>query len=120
MLERRARALTTAARDLDRVAQYALSGDPAESALPADTRKFVQAAEQFQKSLTGTSDRSQLRKNFAAVSRVWERVIQGLKALKPGGNIYLLRGADRVDQLFDRLHRALGIEEPRPKLILRT
>jgi hypothetical protein len=120
VMERQARALAVAARDLDRVAQYALEGAPAESALPADTRKFAQAAEQFQKGLATTQDRDLLRKNFKAVSQAWERVIQDLKALKPGGNIYLLRRADRVDQLYERLYRALGIPGERPKLILRT
>jgi hypothetical protein len=120
VLEREAQALLAAARELERAAQYALAGIPGDGKLPEDAHKLVQAVEVFQKSVAAGPDREQARRSFAAVTRAWEEAIEGLKLLKPGENAYVLRSADRLDQHFERLYRALGVGGQRPKLIIRT
>jgi hypothetical protein len=82
--------------------------------------KLAEEAEQFEKGLTAGKDRAQLRKDFAAVNRAWERVIQGMRNLKAGDHMHLLHAAGQFDHVHERLYRLLGIEGERPQLIIRT
>ena len=54
------------------------------------------------------------------MNRAWERAIRGLQVLKPRDNIHLLRSADRVERLHERLFRLLGLKGERPRLSIKT
>ena len=119
-LERQARALANAARQLDRAARYALGGVPGREVLLLDVRGVAEAAEQFQKTAGGNADRGERRKEFAAVNQAWERAVRGVQKLSVREHVHLQRLAGRVDRLHARLFERLGLEGPRPRLILRT
>ena len=120
LLERQTRALQDAARDLDKTAGYSLGVVPGRVILAKDLHTLAEATEKFQKGLATGQDRAQLQKEFAAVNKVWERAIQGMKTLKAGEYMHLFRAAGRFDRLHERLYRLLGIEGERPQLIIRT
>jgi len=120
IVEHQSQALVGAARQLDKAAQYAVGAAPARGVLAADLHKAAEAAEQFQKNVASGGDKQQWRKAFAAFNKNWEAAVRGFAELKPEEHVYLLRAADRVDRLHDRLFRLLGMEGERPRLTIRT
>jgi len=54
------------------------------------------------------------------VNQAWERVTQGMRNVKAGEHMHLLRAVCRFDRLHERLYRLLGIEGERPQFIIRT
>jgi len=120
VLERQTQGLVDAARDLDKTAGYSLGVVPGRAVLAGDLHKLAEATEQFHKGLAAGQDRAQLRKEFVAVNEAWERAIQGMRNLKAGDHVHLLRAAGRFDRLHERVYRLLGIEGERPQLIIRT
>src|SRR5262249_50591519 len=111
IIERQARALTAALRELEKMASYGLAEVPRREVLLAHVRKLLAAAETFQKS-TGGSD---VADRFKVVNESWERVVQGFRSVPPRENVLLLRSAVRVDELHERLFRLLGIPGDRPR-----
>ena len=120
VLERQTRALVTAARQVDNMAEYSLGTVQGRGVLVGDLHKLAEAAEHFQKELASQTDRAHLRKEFAAVNQAWARAIRGLKALKAGDNMRLLRAVDQLDRLHERLYRLLDMKGDRPQLIIST
>jgi hypothetical protein len=120
ILARQARALTAAVAELESTANFALGAAPGAGVLLSDLRKFHQAAEVFSKNLVAKADRADLQKRFAPLQDAWNKVIRGMKLLPERENVFLLHSAARVDQLYDRVARLLGIDEKRPQLIVNT
>ncbi len=120
LLERQARGLSAAARQLDTTAGYALAGIQGKGVLAAELHKLAEAAEQFEKSLASGTDRPLLLKDFAKVNQAWERAVQGLGKLRAGDSMHLIRAAGQMDRLHERLFRLLGADGERPQLILRA
>jgi len=120
VMERQTQGLVDAAQDLDKAAENSLSAIPGRTVLAGDLHKLAEATEHFHKGLAAGQDRAELRKQFAAVNEAWERAIQGMKNLKAGDHMYLLRAAGRFDRLHERVYRVLGIKGERPQLIIRT
>jgi len=120
LLVRQSRALAVAARQLDKTAQYALAGSQDQGVLPGELHKLAEAAERFQKDVNSGASQEQLRRDFAAVNRSWENAVKGLEKLKSTDNTYLLRTAERVDRLHDRLFRILGVSGERSRLTIQT
>lgn len=119
-LEWQSLTLARTAKQLDRAAQYALGTAQDRAVLVGDLHKLAEATERFQKSLAGGSDRAQLQQDFTAVNQAWERVTRGLQDLAPRENVYLLRTADQVERLHERLFRLLGLKGERPRLTIKT
>jgi len=120
VLERQTQGLVDAAGDLDTTAGYSLGAVPGRAVLAGDLHKLADATDQFHRGLAGGQDRAQLRKEFAAVNQAWERATQGMRNLKAGEHMHLLRAAGLFDRLHERLYRLLGIEGERPLLTIRT
>jgi len=120
VLERQTQGLVDAARDLDKTAEYSLGAIPGRTVLAGDLHNLAEATEQFHKGLAAGQERAQLRKEFAAVNEAWERATQGMRNLKAGDHMHLLRAAGRFDRLHERVYRVLGIEGERPQLMIRT
>lgn len=117
ILKRQARRLLTNARELERIARYAL-GDRAESA--GDFRRFVEATAALRKGIDVGASPEQLRKDYDRASAAWQRAVAVVRQLKVGENLYLLRVATRTDRILGRLHVLLGIPGKRPGLTLQT
>ncbi len=120
ILERQARVLMVAARQLDKTAEYALGSVPGKAVLLGDLHKLAAAAEQFQKKLASETDRSKLRKEFAALNQAWAMATRGIGNLSLRENSHLLRSAGQLDRAHERLYRLLGVDGERPQLIIRT
>jgi hypothetical protein len=120
VIERQSRALTETARELYETAAYAFGDDPALATLQKEIDQLVKSADRFQKGLEGKAVRGDLKRDFKEVNAAWQKVTQGLKGVSPKENVYLLRGAVRMDRLHERLFRLLGIEGERPQIIIRT
>jgi hypothetical protein len=120
VLHRQGEALVLATRDLERVARYALGATPGRGVLEAELSKLHKAALAFTERAERAAERKDLRRDFAEVDRLWERVSQQMRQLPPREHYYLLRSAGRVDQLHERLHRLLGIEGKRSGLVVPT
>ncbi len=120
VVQRQARAMTEAAEELARTAKAVLADSPGQGVLVADMGKLAEATEKFQRGVPGKPDREELRKAFADVNHAWERVSQGLKNVPPQENVFLLRGAVRLDELLGRMHKLLGIQGERPGFSVRT
>jgi len=120
VLERQTQGLADAARDLDKTAGYSLGAIQGQAVLAADLHKLAEATEQFHKVLAAGRDQAQLRKEFASVNQAWGRAIQGMRNLKAGDHMHLIRAAGRFDRLHERVYRLLGIEGERPQLMIRT
>lgn len=120
-IERQARALAAAAQELERTAQYALADAPGQgAALIANLHKLAEEANRFQKSQASGASMEQLQRDFVGVNRAWEQVVRGLQLLPPRENVFLLRGAARIDRYHDHLYRLLNVTGDRPQLILRS
>lgn len=120
VLERQTLSLLDAAQQLDKTGGHSLGTVQGHGVLIGDFHKLAEEVEQFQKGLNAGNDRAQLRKDFAVVNRAWGRAIEGMRDLKAGDHMRLLRAAGQFDRIFERLHRLLIIEGERPKLIIRT
>jgi exonuclease VII large subunit len=120
IVERQVQALVMAARRLDKTAEYTLGTTPGKGVLVGDLHKLAQAVEEFQKNLASETDRSQLRKKFAALNQAWEKAVRGMRDLRASQHIHLIRAAGQFDRLHERLHRLLGLEGERSRLILNT
>ncbi len=120
VIKRQTRSSVDAAQRLGKTAGDSLGAVAGRGVLVGDLHKLAEEAEQFQKGLAAGKDREQLRKDFAAVNRAWERAIQGMRKLKVGDHMQLLRAAGQFDHIHERLYRLLGIEGERPQLIIRT
>ncbi len=120
VLERQTHSFLDAAQQLDKTGAYSLGAVQGRGVLVGDLHKLAEEAEQFQKGLAAGNDRAQLRKDFAAVNRAWERVIQGMRNLRAGDHMHLLRAAGQFDRVHERLYRLLGIEGERPQFVIRT
>jgi len=121
VVERQAQALTTAAQQLYQTAQYALAKEvPGRAGLEQDLKKFAAAAEAFRKSVKERYNLPQLQTDFAAVNKAWLEVTRGMRSLPARVNVFLLRSAEKVDAIHERLHRQLGIKGERPTLVIST
>jgi len=120
VLERQTHSLLDATQQLDKTGGYSLGAVQGRGVLVGDLHKLAEEAEQFQKGLAAGKDREQLRKDFAAVNRAWERAIQGMRNVRAGDHMRLLRAAGQFDRMHERLYRLLGVEGERPQLIIRT
>jgi len=120
VLERQTQGLADAVQDLDKTAGYSLGAIPGRAVLAGDLHKLSEATEQFHKGLAAGKDRAQLRKEFAVVNQAWERAIQGMRNLKAGDHMHLLRAVGRFDRLHERVYLLLGIEGERPQFIIRV
>lgn len=120
ILERQARTLMIAARQLDKTAEYALASVPGKDVLVGDLHKLAEAAEKFQTKLASETDLPKLRKDFAALNQAWAMATRGIGRLTLRENSHLLRSAGQLDRAHERLYRLLGVEGERPQLIIRT
>ena len=121
VVQRLARSLAIETAELARTASYALASESSShTVLETDLRMLAAAADKFEKAVQGNYKRDQVRQEFAALAVAWEQAARGLRALPPRENAFFLRRAERVDQVIDRLHQALGIEGKSPRLIIRT
>lgn len=119
-VQRQARALAAAARELKQTANYALGEVPGRGVLLGDVDRLAETAVEFSQALARGRSPAELRDAFAPINRAWDRVVGGLKKLPAGENVYLLRSAGRLDRLHERLHGLLGVKEERPRLIIRS
>jgi hypothetical protein len=121
LLQDEARSLAQAADDLWRTAQYSLSPDlPARTSLEGDLHRLADAAARFARGVDQADQPAQARRDYLALGKAWDAAAGILRTLPPKENTFLLRQAERVDELLDRLHQALGIEGKRPRFSLRS
>ncbi|MBY0527229.1 MAG: hypothetical protein K2R98_27790 [Gemmataceae bacterium] len=120
VIRRQVAVLLGAAQELERSAAFALANRPSRGTLEADLKKFTGLVQRLQTSVSSGSDKQQLQRDFAAVNGAWEAIVRQLQDLPPAENVYLLRGAGKVDQCHEHLYRLLNVEGKRKGLILRT
>jgi hypothetical protein len=120
VMRRQAEALGAAVRDLGQTAHYALAASADRDTLEVNLRKLTEATERFQKSLTKKAGRRQLQDEFTRLGHAWKLVSAGLNRLPVRENIYLLRGAARVEHFTTRLYQLLGLKGEGPQLSIRT
>jgi hypothetical protein len=118
-VRRLAHALAEEAVEFHRTAKFILKQDPTGQRVETDIRLFAEAAHHFHTGLHADLDREHLRRDFAVVNAAWRQVTRDLDVLTPQENAYLLRRAERVDQIHDRLFLLLRIEGERPRFQLR-
>jgi hypothetical protein len=119
-VQRQARALSLATRNLERLAKVALADVQGRALLEANLHKLCESAKDFQARAGQLKELKTWREAFGPVNQAWEQVVGGLRTLPPGRGVFLMRSATRVDQLHERVHRALGIPGERPRLTIRT
>ncbi len=115
-LKRQGHAFATATRDLQKTAKAALGEQAGRATLIDDFAQLARAAARFDKSLQNKGDRKQRQADFAEVDKVWSRIVLGLRLLKPGENVALLKSAAATDRIHEELYRLLEIKAKRPGL----
>lgn len=120
VVERQARALAATADEMVGTANFALAEIKGQSVLLGDIKKFAEVAHRFQQELPAKTDREDLQRAFHTVNQAWDKVVEGMKAVPPQENVFLLRSAVRIDQLHERLFKLLGISGERKGITVRT
>jgi hypothetical protein len=115
-LERQARDLVVAAKNLQRTAEFAIGDTRARGAILGDLAILTQDAQAVSDSLVKKAASDVITKACQSVTATWTRVIEGIRLLSHKENIYLMRTAFRVDLLQERVFRLSGMKGQCPRL----
>lgn len=120
MIERQLGSFLSAVRELEQAGALALSKVKDGGRLSGDLHQLRKATWNLEKQLQSKADSERLKEAFLDVNHAWEKAARGLSLLPFRDNVYLLRSADRVEKLHERLYRLFDIKGERPHLIIRT
>jgi len=118
-LERQARDLVIAAKDLQRTAEFAIGDTQARGAILGDLAKLTQDSQAVSDSLVGKAASDVTTTACESLTATWTRVIEGIRLLSQKENIYLMRTASRVDLLHERVFRLSEMKGQCPRLAVR-
>ena len=115
-LERQARDLVVAAKNLQQTAEFAIGDTRARGAIINDLAKLTQDAQAVSDGLLKKAPSGAISGACQTLTETWARVIEGIRLLSHKENIYLMRTASRVDVLHERVFRLCGMKGDCPHL----
>ncbi len=117
-LERQARDLVIATKNLQKTAEFAIGDTQARSAILGDLAKLTQDAQTVSDDLVKKASSASITTACESLTATWTRVIDGIKLLSQNENTYLLRTASRVDLLHERVFRLSEMKGHCPRLVV--